>query len=191
MKYGDSYRVIEFNEDVIKKIDKTIAKLDLKTKDSLVNKEELKERDLNLRISKQAWIQEKSFCKYFFDIGQKVNELCGWNFDIKGIEPIQYGTYSDGGKYDWHVDQGSKIILKVGSIRKISMTLFMNNPDEYEGGEFDLELFPPDKKPRYETFKLKKGSGIFFQSDVWHRVRPVISGVRKSLVAWYSGPKFK
>ena len=191
MKYGDSYRVIEFNEDVIKKIDKIISKLDLQTKDSLVNKEELKERDLNLRISKQAWIQEKSFCKYFFDIGQKVNELCGWNFDIKGIEPIQYGTYSAGGKYDWHVDQGSKIILKVGSIRKISMTLFMNNPDEYEGGEFDLELFHPNKKPRYETFKLKKGSAIFFQSDVWHRVRPVSSGARKSLVAWYSGPTFK
>ena len=191
MKYGDSYRVIEFNEDVIKKIDKTISNMDLQTKESLVNKEELKERDLNLRISKQAWIQEKSFCKYFFDIGQKVNELCGWNFDIKGIEPIQYGTYSDGGKYDWHVDQGSKIILKVGSIRKISMTLFMNNPDEYEGGEFDLELFHPNKKPRYETFKLKKGSAIFFQSDVWHRVRPVSSGARKSLVAWYSGPTFK
>ena len=191
MKYGDSYRVIEFNEDVIKKIDKTISNMDLKTKESLVNKEELKERDLNLRISKQAWITEKSFCKYFFDIGQKVNELCGWNFDIKGIEPIQYGIYSTEGKYDWHVDQGSKIILKNGSIRKISMTLFMNNPDEYEGGEFDLELFHPNKKPRYETFKLKKGSAIFFQSDVWHRVRPVSSGTRKSLVAWYSGPTFK
>ena len=191
MKYGDSYRVIEFNEDFIKKIDKTISNMDLKTKDSLVNKEELKERDLNLRISKQAWIKEQSFCKYFFDIGQKVNELCGWNFDIKGIEPIQFGIYSDGGKYDWHADQGSKIILKNGSIRKISMTLFMNNPDEYEGGEFDLELFRPNKKTRYETFKLKKGSAIFFQSDVWHRVRPVSSGARKSLVAWYSGPTFK
>ena len=191
MKYGDSYRVIEFNEDVIKKIDKTILNMNLQTKDSLVNKEELKELDLNLRLSKQSWIKEKSFCKYFFDIGQKVNELCCWNFDIKGIEPIQFGIYSAGGKYDWHVDQGSKIILKVGSIRKISMTLFMNNPDEYEGGEFDLELFHPNKKPRYKTFKLKKGSAIFFQSDVWHRVRPVSSGVRKSLVAWYPGPKFK
>ena len=191
MKYGDSYRVIEFNEDVIKKIDKTISNMDLQTKDSLVNKEKLKERDLKLRISKQAWIKEKSFCKYFFDIGQKVNGICGWNFDIKGIEPIQFGIYSDGGKYDWHVDQGSKMLLKGGSIRKISMTLFMNNPDEYEGGEFDLELFHPQKQPRYETFKLKKGSAIFFQSDVWHRVRPVSSGVRKSLVAWYSGPTFK
>ena len=29
----------------------------------------------------------------------------------------------------------------------------MNNPDEYESGEFDLELFNPEKKPRYEPFK--------------------------------------
>ena len=191
MKYGDIYRVIELNEDVLKKIDITISKMDLQIKKSLVNKEELTERDPNLRISNQAWIKEASFCKFFFDIGLKVNELCNWNFDIKGIEPIQYGIYCEGGKYDWHVDQGSKILLKGGSVRKISMTLFMNNPAEYEGGEFDLELSHPEKKPRYETFKLKKGSAIFFQSDVWHRVRPVSSGERKSLVAWYSGPFFR
>ena len=191
MKYGDIYRIIELNEGNLKKIDNTISNINLQIKNSVVNKEELKGRDSNLRISKQAWIREASFCKSFFDIGQKINELCRWNFDIKGIEPIQYGIYSDGGKYDWHVDQGSKILLKGGSVRKISMTLFMNNPDEYEGGEFDLEYSHPESKPRYKTFKLKKGSAIFFQSDVWHRVRPVSSGIRKSLVAWLSGPTFK
>ena len=190
MNYGDIYRVIELNEDEIKKIDNTISNMDLEMKKSLVNEENSLGRDPNLRISNQAWIKEVSFCKSFFDLGQKINEVCHWNFDIKGIEPIQFGIYSEGGKYDWHKDQGSKL-LQGGSVRKISMTLFMNNPDEYEGGELDLELFHPEKKTRYETFKLKKGSAIFFQSDVWHRVRPVISGVRKSLVAWYSGPKFK
>ena len=190
MKYGETYRIIELDEYILKKIEKTISNLDLQINKSLVN-DDISGRNPSIRISKQAWIKELSFCKYFFDIGQKLNEVCKWNFDIQGVEPIQYGIYSDGGKYDWHVDQGSKIILKVGSIRKISMTLFMNNPDEYEGGEFDLELFHPNKKPRYETFKLKKGSAIFFQSDVWHRVRPVSSGMRKSLVAWYSGPPFR
>ena len=52
------------------------------------------------------------------------------------------------------------------------MSLFMNNPDENEGRELDLELFVPEKKPRYETFKFKKGSEIFFQFDMWHRARP-------------------
>ena len=191
MKYREIYKIIEMNEDNIKKIDSTISNMNLQIKNSVVNKEELKDRNPNIRISKQAWIKEKSFCKSFYDLGQKINELCYWNFDIKGIEPIQYGIYGEGGKYDWHVDQGTTLLLKGGSVRKISMTLFMNNPEEYEGGEFDLELFDPEKNPRYETFKLKKGSAIFFHSDVWHRVRPVSSGVRKSLVAWYSGPPFK
>ena len=140
MRYGNLYRTIELNEDFLRKIDNTISNMDLQINKSTISKEES-----NLRISKQAWIKDASFCKYFFDIGQKVNELCRWNFDIKGIEPIQYGIYSDGGKYDWHVDQGAKMFLKGGSVRKISMTLFINNPDEYEGGEFDLELFPPEK----------------------------------------------
>jgi len=52
MRYGDSYRVLEFNEDVIKKIDKTISNMDLQIKNSLVNKEESNERDPYLRISK-------------------------------------------------------------------------------------------------------------------------------------------
>jgi PKHD-type hydroxylase len=80
---------------------------------------------------------------------------------------------------------------EMGMVRKISMTLFMNDPSEYEGGEFDLEIYKPETDCRYETFKLKRGSAIFFQSDVWHRVRPVKSGVRKSIVAWFYGPPYK
>ena len=189
MQYGDFYKIIEFHEDVIKKIDNAILNMDLKIEKSLLNEDSLSGRDPKLRISNQAWINEASFCKSFYDFGQKINKLCQWNFDIKGIEPIQFGIYGEGGKYDWHVDQSNKPFK--GSVRKISMTLFMNNPDEYEGGEFDLELFNPEKKPRFVTFKLKKGSAIFFQSDRWHRVRPVRLGVRKSLVAWYSGPPFR
>ena len=177
------------NENNIKKIDDTISKMDLRINNSVVNKEELKGRDPNIRISKQAWIKEKSFCKSFYDLGQKIKELCSWNFDIKGIEPIQYGIYGKGGKFDWHADQYKKPIK--GLVRKISMTLFMSDPEEYEGGEFDLELRSPDFDSRYDTFKLKKGAAIFFKSDAYHRVRPVSSGVRKSIVAWYHGPTFK
>ena len=82
MKYGDYYRVIEFNQDVIQKIDERISNIDLKIEKSKLGIQNPSGRDSNLRISKQAWINEKSFCKYFFDIGQKVNGLCNWNFDI-------------------------------------------------------------------------------------------------------------
>ena len=39
--------------------------------DLLIEKSLVNEGDPNLRISKQAWIKDGSFCKYFFDIGQK------------------------------------------------------------------------------------------------------------------------
>ena len=189
MRYGDLYRVLEFDEDSIKKIDNKISNLNLPMKKSVLHDDDSLGRDSTIRISKQAWIKDVSFSKSFFSIGQKINELCQWNFDIKSIEAIQFGIYGEGGRYDWHIDQQLKPFN--GSVRKISMTLFMNDPDEYDGGEFDLELYKPEENPRYKTFKLKKGFAIFFQSDRWHRVRPVISGVRKSLVAWYSGPTFK
>ena len=187
MKYGDLYKVFEFDEDSMKNIEKIISNIKIPIKKSLLNDESGK--DSTLRISKQAWINDIPFRKSFLGLGQKINELCKWDFNIKSIEAIQFGIYGEGGRYDWHIDQQLKPLN--GSVRKISMTLFMNDPDEYEGGEFDLELYNPEKKPRYKTFKLKKGLAIFFQSDRWHRVRPVSSGVRKSLVAWYSGPTFK
>ena len=108
------------------------------------------------------------------------------SFNIGGVEPVQYGLYEPGGTYSWHVDQHPKPVR--GNVRKISMTLFLN--EDYEGGEFDLELYSPDTDPRFKTFKLKTGSAIFFQGDQWHRVRPVTSGLRKSLVAWFYGPPY-
>ena len=76
-------------------------------------------------------------------------------------------------------------------IRKISITIFLNDPDEYGGGELDIETRGPKEKMRYDTFKLHKGSIVIFPSNKWHRVRPVTSGVRKSLVTWFSGPPFR
>ena len=187
MRYGDHFKIFDFNEDSIKQIDTVIANsnLDIK-KSSLYDKSG---NDTTVRVSEQAWIKDVAFCKSFLQIGHTINGVCKWNFDIQSIESIQYGIYREGGRYDWHIDQNPEPLN--GSVRKISMTLFMNDPDEYEGGEFDLEIYKPEFEPRYQTFKLKKGSAIFFQSDRWHRVRPVSSGVRKSLVAWFSGPTIK
>ena len=81
---------------------------------------------------------------------------------IGGIEPVQYGIYEPGGTYNWHVDQHPKPVR--GNVRKISMTLFLN--EDYEGGEFDLELYSPDTDPRFKTFKLKTGSAIFSRGSM-------------------------
>ena len=119
----------------------------------------------------------------------------GWNFDIEFIESIQLAHYHKGDFYDWHTDSFIKPVLEKDGIpynRKVSLTVFLNDPDEYEGGEFDLETGGPNcDGERYETFKLPKRHVVVFPSYMWHRVRPVTSGVRKSLVLWIKGPPFK
>jgi len=185
MRYGSNYIVIQFNPSIIERIQKEIEKLDLNYQTSLIQND-LKSTG---RISKQAWIKNPNILRFFLDVEKEINHKCSWNLDITGIEPIQYTIYDKENKYDWHVDQSHK--PSNGIVRKISMTLFFNNPEDYEGGEFDIEIHQPDAQTRYETFKLKKGSAIFFLSHYWHRVRPIISGSRKSLVAWYTGPLFK
>ena len=123
----------------------------------------------------------------------EVNGVVGWNYDLRGIESPQYTVYESGNYYDWHVDQHPYTTMSNGvekRIRKLSASIFLNEPDEYDGGELELELKGPHHDPRNRSFKLKKGSAIIFQSDTWHRVLPVKSGVRKSLVVWSGGPPY-
>ena len=117
----------------------------------------------------------------------------GWNYDIECMESIQLTHYFEHDFYDWHVDKLPKHIIKndVSYNRKISATVWLNDPEEYEGGEFDIEIKGPREDIRYDTLKSPKGSIVIFPSDNWHRVRPVTSGVRKSLVIWFQGPSFR
>ena len=117
----------------------------------------------------------------------------GWNYDIEFMESIQLTHYFEHDFYDWHVDTLPKPMINndVSYNRKISATVWLNDPEEYEGGEFDIEIKGPREDIRYDTLKLPKGSIVIFPSDNWHRVRPVTSGVRKSLVIWFQGPSFR
>ena len=146
----------------------------------------------SVRKSKIAWLGDQYLIEQLFysiDLCNKQN----WNYDLDGCGEIQYGIYSDGGHYDWHVDIEQEIPNINGQylMRKLSMIIWLNDPDEYEGGEFDIEIKGPRMDVRYDTLKLKKGSIVVFPSDKWHRVRPVTSGVRKSLVTWFRGPPLR
>lgn len=119
-----------------------------------------------------------------------LNKLCNWNFDITFLESIQYTKYQIKNFYDWHIDT-----IKTDEIttRKLSIVILLN--DNFKGGEFQLETkipFPDNiDEKRYETIPLQKGSFLIFHSDIPHRVTPITSGVRKTLVAWANGPSFK
>ena len=72
------------------------------------------------------------------------------------------------------------------TVRKISMTLLLNDPKNFEGG--DLEIFCGETLDSEKNkFKLKQGYAVFFASFLLHRVAPVIKGNRKSLVMWFGG----
>ena len=115
-----------------------------------------------------------------------------FNFDnMQMNEQGQYTEYSQGDFYNWHMDI-YKDMRTMPPVRKISMTLLLNDPKEFEGGELEIynkELSAPTD--HHDNFKLKQGQAVFFASFLLHRVTPIIEGNRKSLVMWFGGPPFK
>ena len=70
--------------------------------------------------------------------------------------------------------------------RKLSLTILLNDPSEFKGGEFQLQT-----KNEPSTISLTKGEVVFFPSFLLHRVTTLTEGIRKSLVVWVTGPKFR
>ena len=132
------------------------------------------------RKSKVFFIKDTSICKEIFNL---INETT--IIKLTDIEPLQYSEYGVGGEYGWHRDVHEKPYPN-GLIRKVSFSIILN--DDFEGGEFDIETRTPADKKRYDTFDNKKQNTIIFSSYMWHRVRPVKSGIRKSIVGWVLGP---
>ena len=108
-----------------------------------------------------------------------------YSFDLYGIsEALQYTVYdgAEGGHYDWHVDLGGNDVEP----RKISMSLQLSDPAAYTGCDLVLEA------GNGTCFADRaRGTLIAFPSYVLHRVMPIQSGVRKSLVIWVAGPVFR
>jgi len=109
-----------------------------------------------------------------------------FDFDtVQLSEQAQYAEYSKGGFYNWHMDSNTEMAA-MPTVRKISMTLLLNDSKDYEGG--DLEIFCGETLDSEKNkFKLKQGYAVFFASFLLHRVMPIIKGNRKSLVMWFGG----
>ena len=109
-----------------------------------------------------------------------------FGFDnVQLSENGQFGNYGKGGFYNWHMDSNVDM-AHMPTVRKISMTLLLNDPKNFEGG--DLEIFCGETLDSEKNkFKLKQGYAVFFASFLLHKVAPVIKGNRKSLVMWFGG----
>jgi len=152
-----------------------------------------------------GWIEDECWIGGFLwhYIG-KANRL-NFKYDISHIDSasIQLTEYSKNDFFEWHVDDcitsrdgwdesvkssNSKTVPEEREwVRKLSFSLLLSNPENFTGGE--LELLAPTKN----VFSPKPARGrlIIFDSTTLHRIRPIKSGLRKSLVGWVVGPRWR
>lgn len=87
--------------------------------------------------------------------------------------------YRSGDHYGMHVDVAT--MGPVGSSHRtdLSFTLFLSEPDSYEGGE--LQIAGPGAA---STFKLPPGQLVVYPTGLMHQVTPVRSGERLAVIGW-------
>ena len=143
--------------------------------------------DTKMRITTISWLPFKAMPDMYRIIERSMLQVNGNHFGYEGMsitEPAQFTEYPKGGFYDWHMDAEVNCQFEP-PVRKISMTILLSPPSEFEGG--DLEFMTEGNKPP----QLLQGQAIFFCSLLRHRVSKVKKGVRRSLVMWFGGPPFK
>lgn len=96
------------------------------------------------------------------------------------LQPM-LNCYQDSGNYGNHVDNAVQYSSLTGQIIRtdVSMTIFLSEPDEYEGGELIVE----DNYGSHEV-KLDAGDVILYPATSLHRVEPVTSGQRIAAFTW-------
>ena len=97
------------------------------------------------------------------------------------IFPPMINRYGVGETYGIHVDNAIRVPPNTGArIRTdLSCTLFLSDPDSYDGGELMIE-----NHFSTQPVKLSAGDLILYPSTSLHQVTPVTRGARISIVFW-------
>ena len=99
----------------------------------------------------------------------------------------QYTVYKKGGKYHWHVDSAIDDIRNPKT-RVANYIFYMN--DDFEGGELelsfktDIDIYDnklPFNPPVHMVITPKKNTLVIIPSDMWHRVKPITKGERRTV----------
>ena len=172
-----------FSKEQLKQLNKDLESLDFEdaaTFNKTLNAE--------IRKSKVKWLPQTATFKWVYslmqDLALEANNQ--WNFDLHAMpENIQYTEYdaNEAGHYTWHQDIGPGYASK----RKVSITIQLTDSHEYEGG--DLEIWQGGTA--VQTCPRGAGVAVLFPSYMMHRVTPLTSGIRKSLVLWIGGSHFR
>lgn len=149
-----------------------------------------------IRRSKVRFFQKEQNVSWIFDqfnyVIQSLNNQY-YNFNLNGYKAFQYTVYNseDEGMYDWHMDTilGTELDNSWDEdTRKLTMVMLLSdNVLDFTGGELELNI---GRESNPQTVDIMKGRIVVFPSFILHRVKPVTSGIRKSIVVWVEGPKF-
>lgn len=121
------------------------------------------------------------------DLGDMILAALGQNNQFMSaalplkIFPPLFNCYQGGASFGVHVDNAIRQVpgtpVKVRT--DLSMTLFLSDPDEYEGGELVIE-----DTYGSQTVKLAAGDMVLYPSTSLHRVNPVTKGRRLASFFW-------
>jgi len=215
--FGDNHKQAFEKEgrEAIPQKDETIE--DVKKR---IGDKENVEQTRYIRDSEVAWFSDSWLYDLIHPYIHTANKEAGWKYEWDYSESFQFTKYNPGGFYGWHADGNSchygryKRFIPgvsskdeqgrvprghtnnpnmVGKVRKLSMTLNLNVPGEYEGGNLKFDFGPHAAGKRFhECTEIRpQGSLIIFPSFVYHQVTPVTKGTRYSLVLWSLGQPFK
>lgn len=95
------------------------------------------------------------------------------------IRPPKFARYTTGMSYGQHIDSplandGQSVVRS-----DLSVTVFLSDPRDYEGGELIVRTTLND-----QMFKLPRGDALIYPATMLHRVAEVASGCRKVAVTW-------
>jgi len=97
------------------------------------------------------------------------------------IIPPLFSRYQADDEFDFHVDNSIRLIRGTRQRLRtdISCTLFLSEPDEYEGGELSIE-----DTYGFHDVKLPAGDLVLYPSASLHKVQPITRGMRLVSFFW-------
>ena len=131
--------------------------------------------DHSVRNSRIAWIHPSPRSWWLFDKAIMVFKNAR---PFNSLQSMQYTLYdSKGSHYQWHKDIGSSDPVAKSRVNVAIVQL--SDPNDYKGGVLQI-------KHEDEVIDVMKTKGMVttFPIDLEHRVTPVTSGVRKTLIMW-------
>jgi PKHD-type hydroxylase len=192
-------KVIKFGKAQNISKGKISAEIEAERKQNKISKKQDKEykkiRNSNVSFLSHQWLYDEIW-PYII----AANTNAEWNFEFDWAEPAQFTVYDKKQHYTWHTDAFTSPYNEefpanyFGKIRKLSMVCSLSDPVDYKGGDLELDFRNrEDGKPQINncTYIKQRGSIVVFPSTIWHRVKPITSGTRYSLVLWFLGKPFK